>query len=379
MRAVAVLIPLALLTAACSGDDDGGGSGAFGGAGGGDRDLATIAGGLASLPDGGEQQETIVWGDLERAAEVAGVDRPTDPGDAEAARDYLRALTGGTGGDDGSAGLVTPEAAHVDRSPDQAEFVDEVGWSILDVDRFVERQTPPGVVTVMQGSFDEGALTDALGDPDAGTWTAGTGEDFAQDLREISPARPLGESLWLGLDGDRLSVARSSGDSAAVRRALAGADGTPTLAADESFAALADALDAEEPYAAMLVRPGPSGVPSGRATPSQAEAVCDGALPEPAAAVGTAVTDDDGPVIVLAFAHESPEAAEASAEAVEDIAAEGSSFATNRPWSEIVSVDGVEVADDGQTVVARLRPRESRNALLWYQMVIQQESLVSSC
>src|ERR671924_512186 len=114
MRAVAALLPLALLTvAACSGDDDGGSAGT--GAGG--ADLATIAGGLASLPETGEPQERIVWGDVERATEVGGLDRPTEPG--EAAVDYLRALTAGPAGDAGDAGddrpvgLVTPEAAHV--------------------------------------------------------------------------------------------------------------------------------------------------------------------------------------------------------------------------------------------------------------------------
>jgi hypothetical protein len=380
MRAVAALLPLALLTvAACSGDDDGGSAGT--GAGG--ADLATIAGGLASLPETGEPQERIVWGDVERATEVGGLDRPTEPG--EAAVDYLRALTAGPAGDAGDAGddrpvgLVTPEAAHVDRAPDQAELEDELGWSILDVDRFVERQTPPGVVTVLDGSFDESALTDALGEPDDDTWTAGTGEDFAQDLDEVSAARPIGESLWLGLDGDRLSVARSSGDSAAVRRAVGGSGGTPTVADDEALAAVARVLDAETPYAALLVRPGLSGVPERSATPSALEAACEQALPAAASAVGTAVADDDGPVFVLAFAHESPEAAEANAEALERIATEGSSYATNRPWSDLLSLDGVDVADDGRTVVARLRPREAGNAMLWYQIVLQQDSLVSSC
>lgn len=385
MRSAAALVPLALLTVltsltsvACSGDDDDGGPGAADAAGEG-TDLATIAGGLASLPQTGEEAETIVWGDLERAAEAVGVERPADPGDGEAAEDYLRALTIGTDGAAG-AGVVTPESAHLERSRDQTAILDELGWSAVEVDRFVERQTPPGVMTVMQGSFDEDALTEALGEPDDGTWSVGPGEDFARDLEDVSPARPIGESLWLGLDGDRLSVTRSSGHSAAVRRVLAGAGGTPTFAADEALAAVAGALDAESPYAAVLIRPGLSGPPPEiPAGPSELGEACQQALPVPTTAVGTAAADADGPVIVLALAHGSPEAAEANAEAVERIATEGATFAGDRPWTEIVSLDDVSVADDDRTVVARLRPRETRNSVFWYQIVVQQESLVTSC
>ncbi len=142
---------------------------------------------------------------------------------------------------------------------------------------------------------------------------------------------------------------------------------------------LADALDGESPYAAVLVRPGISATSSGQLTPAQAGAACDQALPEPTTAVGTAVADDDGPLIVLAFAHGSAAAAEANADAVQRIAESGTSLRSGRLWSEIVHLAGVSVADDDTTVVARLRPQDPANTRLGYDLVANRDSLVASC
>jgi hypothetical protein len=384
-RLVTALLSIALLAAACSGDDDSGSVDADADTGADDAGagLGSVADGLASLPeieDPSDDQEVIVWGDLVQAAEIAGVDRPSDPTDEAQLRGYVQAVTGGPVDDESSPVVArTPEAAHVERL-DVTGFADELGWSILDVDRFAERQTPPGRVTVLEGPFDEGQLTDALGEPDDGTWVVGSDEPFAQSFDEVSAARPLGESLWLTRSGDHLTVARSPQDSNAARQAVTGADGTATLADDEALAGLAAALDAESPYAAMLVRPGLTAVPapSARTTPEQAEAQCAQALPEATAAVGTAVADDDGPLIVIALAHSSPAAAEANAEALERIATEGTSIANGQPWSEYVSVDDVSVTGD-DVAVARLRPAEPSLASLWHSVVSQQDSLVGSC
>jgi hypothetical protein len=376
-HALAALVPLAVLAGACSGDDDDGGWFRYGRGSG----LDSIAAGLAMLPDTGEDEETIAWGDLVEAAEVAGVEWPPDATDADTVNDYLLALTG-VGGEDGggpSAAAIPPETAN-GRRPYDPEFAEEVGWSIVDVDRFVERQTPPGVVAVLEGSFDEDQLNEALGEPQDGTWTVGDGEPFAVNPQEVSPARPLGQSLWLARTDNRLTVARSPEHSAAVGEILAGHEDTPTLADDPALSGLAAALDAESPYAAMLARPAPSTAPPSGFTPEAAEARCAQAdiAPEPTAAVGTAIAEDDGPVILVALAHTSPEAADANAEALERMVEAGTSFSTGQAWSELVRLDDVSVTGDGLVALARLRPDEPAQATLWYELLLRQDSLIAS-
>jgi hypothetical protein len=128
----------------------------------------------------------------------------------------------------------------------------------------------------------------------------------------------------------------------------------------------------------MLVRPGPSG-PSGRAAQETPDAACDQALPEATTAVGTAVTDDGGPVILVALAHDSAAATQANADALERIATEGTSLLTQEPWSDLVTFDGVSVTGNDRVVLGRLRPREDGQAGIWFRLLMQGDSLVTSC
>jgi hypothetical protein len=45
----------------------------------------------------------------------------------------------------------------------------------------------------------------------------------------------------------------------------------------------------------------------------------------------------------------------------------------------MVTLDGVEVTGDDRVVVARLRPTETRPPALWYQVLMQRDSLVGYC
>ena len=390
--ALAALLPLALLAGACGGDDDGAGGGGGDGAravlGGGGLD--TVSGALATLPaggtggsgaggSGGGEPQAIAWGDLERAAEIAGIEVP-DAADEDAVVDYVQVLTNGrVDAETETPVLVLPPAdAGADRIAEIEDFTAEVGWNVLDVARFVERQTAPDTLTVIEGSIDEGALTEAMGDPVAdGLWAAGDpeAEDFETDLDGITAARPLGQTLWMGFDGDLLRVARSR---ATAEGALALDGGT--LADDDAYAGLAEGLDTAEVYGAMLVVPGMPWDPAGAmASPAQAERACQEALPEPTTGVATGIAEDGGPVYVVTLAHDSPDAAEANAAALEQLVAEGTSLVSRQAWSDLVTLDGVEVTGDGQVVVARLRPVESGPPALWYQMVVQRDSLVTSC
>jgi hypothetical protein len=391
--ALAAILPLALLAAACGGDDDDGEAArtAFGGGSGG---LDTVSGALAALPAGGSGSgggsdsagsdsggdvETIGWGDLERAAGIAELEVP-DAADSDAVVDYLQVLTNGrVDADTASPVLVLPPAdAGAERIAEIEDFTAEVGWNVLDVARFVERQTAPDTLTVIEGSIEEGALTEAMGDPVAdGLWAAGDpeAEDFETDLDGITVARPLGQTLWMGFDGDLLRVARSR---ATAERAVSLEGGT--LADDEVYAGLAAGLDEAEVYGALLVTPGmPMDAAAGLGSPEQAERACQEALPQPTTGVATGIAEDGGPVYVVTLAHDAPDAAEANAAAIEQIVTEGTSLVSGQAWSDLVTLDGVEVTGDGQVVVARLRPVESGPPALWYQMVMQRDSLVTSC
>jgi hypothetical protein len=367
-------LPL-LLAAACTG---GGSSG--------DTGVGSIAEGLALLPDGGEEQ-TVVWGDLVEAAEIAGVERPEDPSDAEVVADYGLAVTAGQSDDASGRPPVfapTPQAAHAEQLVQIEEFVDDVGWSLLDVDRFVERLTPPGIITVVEGAVEADDLTAALGEADDGVWQAGRpgAGAFALDADEITAARPLGESLWLGLDDGRLAVGRDPADVEAVRSALSGDEARPTLADDEALLALAEVLDGADPYAAMLVRPGIPADPFDVADPSadQVTERCAAALPEVTTAVGTGLAEDDGPVVLVALAHGSRDEAEANAQALEEAVTSGARVVSGEDWSELVELAGIEVTgEDRRVVLAELRPRDPMAASMWSDLMVRRDPLITYC
>jgi len=374
-RAGLASLAILLLPAACSsGDDDGGG----GLAGDGDGVAAT----LASLPLPSSVDEdaalTVAYGDLARAAQLAGIELPESPEAAELDEQLavLNTITGVLVSDDGErtpVAVVPPEAAHVEQLVDVEAFVDDVGWSVFDVRRFVELQAQPDNLTVMEGEFDESRLTEALGEPEDGVWIAGNPDGM--DIDDITPARPVGEPLWLTLDDERLVVARSADQMEAVRD---GGTGTPTLADDDVMVALAEAVDAADAYSALLYRGTLSfDFASVVETPEQAEELCAAALQEPFAGVATAITDDDGPVFVLAYVHADADAAEANAETLEGLVDEGTSLRTRGPWSDQFEVD--DIATDGPVLTARLRPTDATPAAIWQQLVLQRENLVTYC
>jgi hypothetical protein len=88
-------------------------------------------------------------------------------------------------------------------------------WSILQFDRFVERQSPPNTITVLEGDFEQAAITHAVGEPSGGGWGAGDPDQEGVDFQNTTPARPMGEPVWLTPDAEppdpRHSLTRRSG------------------------------------------------------------------------------------------------------------------------------------------------------------------------
>lgn len=365
-----------LLAAACGGDDDGGGGGRDGVLGGGGDGFAAQIAALPLPPDADDGVLTVTFGDLARAAELAGVELPAvrDAGTDEQI-DVLNAITGVMFDEDDPGepvGVLPPEAAHIQELAGIDEFTAEVGWNVFDVQQFVEVPFPPDDVTVLRGDFDEDALTEAMGEPEDGVWVVGTPGELT--IEDRSPARPIGEALWLSLDGDRLIVAKTEEGMAVAR----GGDG-PTIGDDEVLTSLAGALDGAGAYSGMLARGemGGGAMAGGRLTPEQAEAACEGALQTPFAGVAAGITDDDGPVFLFAYATADEDAAAATAAEVEQLVTEGESLITQEPWSERFTFDSA--GTDGNVAVVRLRPAEPGPAIIWANIVQQRDSLTSYC
>lgn len=368
------------LAVACSSGDDEGGGGGGGGGGGLDGGGPAIGEWLEALPlpdDVGADQPLVVhYGDLAQAAALAEDVLPAESPEGLTDDEQLRlimAMTGGPLSRDGSSpvAVTPPEASHVDRMGEIDAFADEVGWDVFDVHEYIELMAQPSVITVMDGDFDGDAMTEAMGEPEDGVWQLGN-ENGDLDLEDTSTARPLGEPLWLRLDDERLTIARTAGDMAAA----VGDEPSETVADDPVMVALADGLSGAGVYSAMLYSGGMPADP-GRATPQQAEQACEQALPEAFGGVAAGIADDDGPVVVLVFAHTDEGAADANAEALRSLVEEGDSLTTQEPWSDVLSVD--EVGAEGNLTVARLRPVEDGRAAIWRQLLVQRDNLVTYC
>ena len=358
---------LAVLVAACS-TGVGGGAVSF-------RDR------LALLPASAiEDPNSVVvaMADLDRAAQLAGVERPPDAGNVDAVIEYANAVTGIPASDsEGPADVaaLTPATAHVERLAEVDQFDDELGWSIADVSWFAEAQTPPNTFMVAGGDFDEARMSDAMGERQDGMWRLG-GEDGEVDVSNVTAARPLGESLRLALDDGRLIVGRSTPP---VEEVVDG--GARTLADNEVLGSLAQAMDDNDAYSAMFVAGGlfaidPAVLLRG-GDPEEALAQAqEQVLPQPFLGVAGGITSaDDEPVVLFAYVHPNAEAAQANADALRRIVEQGQSLQSREPWSNLLTVD--DISADGATVVARLGLGEQGKPQLPYHILTSRDSLVT--
>ncbi len=359
----------AVVVTACASESDGNGGSVSGGAG--DRSLSSH---LAALPvSDGDDFLVVTYADLARAAEIGDIERPDDLGDSDAIVDYVMDISGQQReeGESPRVAAYLPTAAQLQRSAtDQEAFADEVGWSFLDVDSFIERDTPPRRLSLLTGDFDRDELDAALDDNGDEGWLIGD-PDGGVDVQQTSVARPIGETLWMDLDGDRLAVAWADGD---IGRVAEAEDGVNLLAEDAGLAALATALDDRDVYSAVLTSsedalsvPFAERVLGVGATPELIEAMeglpqCSGMT-----AAATAIADDGEPLLVLAIAHRNEDAAESNVEAVTTALTEGDQMARQRPWSDLLTVEAVEA--EGTVVVATARPADMVLAR-WYQLIV---------
>lgn len=358
----AAVCAVALVATACASESDSGGSGAGG---------TSVSAYLERLPAlGGDDPVIVTYGDIARAAEIAGLERPDDVSDADAVSSYFLPLTGvARDGETARVAALVPQVSQPGRGTSDVQgFVDDVGWSILEVDSFAERATLPRLVTVLDGDFDDDRLDGALDDAGDGVWQVGD-PDGGLDMDDITPARPIGEALWLSLDGGRLTVARDEGDLRATRDADGGEG---TLADDPALSSLAQVLDDHDVYSAMLTADDgllladPSVVLGERVSSEQIEALdldaCEGII---GAAVG--IADDGEPLFVLSLAHLDHTVAEGNLAVVTEALEDGARLRTGQPWSDVLSVESIEV--DGSVLTATARPGADVPPSMWYGLI----------
>src|SRR5690606_37812471 len=135
-------------------------------------------------------------GDVVTASDLLGTPRPTAVDDEFV--DWMLATSGIRAG--GAVSLPWPQSLGLTRVATHDEYVTVAGFGIPDVDAFLWASAPPASFTLLDGRFDIGAISAALGDPDDGIWSR-PGEGLApvlsgsRDLDDLGrPARGAGDA-----------------------------------------------------------------------------------------------------------------------------------------------------------------------------------------
>ena len=361
MRRLGALLAMAVVTAIATT-----GCGVSGGSDGGP--VEAMLGRVADTP-ANRQQVVVV--DYARAREVLGIDQPpTDPSDAQLTR-LLQAYG------PSSPNRGQPDPVDVG-SPSlflQGNRVDEfrraIGFSLVDADQEISAGQPPDVVTVVTGRIDPDRVEKAVttdpewkDDLERADHGGGTYYRWGPERRlnpdRIGPVRPVGVGGRLSVED---GVARWSNADAPLEGALDADQGErDSLADDDDMAAAARVLDGEKVLSAVLTDAGEQFAPTASLGPRVPPAVQErlGDMLGPAedlpdwrvAAVADAVGDDDKPRVVLVFLHDDGDSAKAHVAFLRKLLREGTSFATQRPLKDLVTIQRLDA--DGPVVTAVL-------------------------
>lgn len=360
-RALALLAAPLLLATACSDDDSGGSGGAFG-----SGSSFSVESALAELPSRFDTDGlTIQVGDLAAASEVVEAERPTSADDDRLIPWSMELTAYG----EGSRSVFVPIAEQLGHQylARNVEIDEELGWSIVDVDAFVEALIPPHAMLVAVGEGIDPTRVRAaevveVGD---GVVTAGEGEDLHTHLDAITAARPLGRPLRMAPQDGRIAVGRVLAD---IER---WADDEPddTLADIEAYRGLAEHLDGADPYAAVIHRM------SGASDPRTEMALESTDTPRLTAGydlVGLAWSSVDGePVITIVHRWTGESAAAEQADLLRRIFEDGRSVQSGHQLSDLVTVD--DVAAEGQFTITTLSLVDDTPAIAPYQMLMSRD------
>lgn len=317
---------------------------------------------LERVPNGlatGDGRIELYFGDVVAAEAVIGRDRPSTE-DIDIYLEHLGLITG-LPNEDGPSVIVPFTLFPQQRLVDLDEIEAELGWTVADVDWFIEMNLAPESFGVFGGTFDEAKLTAAMGEPNDGVW--GIGNDSLEvDISQITPARRLGESVQIAHDNGALIMSKRS---QLVRRALA--DGE-RLSDVTELRAIAEALHDRDAYAGAILAnysfsAGPDVGPSteGMFLPAEFTAI----------GVGFGPADQTS----VAYWHTDEAAAQANADALAELVAEGTSVRRGAPWSELIA--SVEIEVDGPLVVARLHLTDNARPDLLLQSIMARDGLAA--
>lgn len=278
---------------------------------------------IGELPSSFEDEPIIFTGDLARAGELAGLERPTDPGSEEVA-DWVISLSGGTSTHEQADALVPLPPPLSFGSP--AEKAEQVGWSVVDVDAFVSTAD----FLVASGEFDDDTLDEDLVEVDDEIVTDVEGEDHEEHPDRPTAFDSQGAPTRFAEDDGRIAAAS---ETDAVREWL---NDEASLADGGAYADVAKALDEHDPYSAVLALS-----PSGK---------------DPYDLVGLGWSeDDDAPLVSAAYHFDSEAAADDNVDSLRE-------RFESEPLADHLEVD--DAGTEGSTVVVTTRPEEGEIAFL---------------
>jgi hypothetical protein len=341
---------------------------------------------LGWVPADQELAVSIVINDYAAARESLGIDPPGD--DPDEVMGYLLTLTFGPIADpDASPVPRAPAVGIADDSFGRTAFEVEawrtaLGLAVPDVDRSLVAGVPPGQLTVWEGRFDPGAVAAAVAlDPEwsadlrtvehaGGSYYAWGDDPDVIDLERVGSVRPLGRGGCL-YASDALAMRTVQCDL--LEQAIDAGTGVAASLGDvEVLARLAEAVQDAGAHAAFLTTDVGVFAVGGLPDLTEDPELEPGLRPYLAAATGVAL-DGDTPMLVVALVHGDADDAAENATRLQGIVAEGTSAVTGRPWSEILTVDSIEV--EGQLLVARLATES--NGTLWIELVARRDSLLA--
>ena len=362
------------MLAGCGSGVDGGDDA---GPAGGDGPPSGIEAALAFVPAHEGASDLIVVNDVASAADAVGLTAPEPVASEDEVGAYLSPLSGV--GDDATVAVALPQIL-LQRAIDDAGWREEVGFGVIDLSAEVTSGQQPDDLHTFFGDFDEGTVEQAVStDPvwsgqldevehgDATYWS--WGEDRAIDPSSISTVRRIGESARLFVD-DGAGVAYWARTTATMEAALdTFAGDAPSLADDPELGPMAAALDGMGAYSAILTADADALRPAVGAPGSEA-----GPTLEPYEAVATGAALVDGqPRLLVVIVNADEAAAEANADALARVVADGVSAVTRRPWSDALGAGDITV--DGTVVAASFPTEELR---LWTNVFVTGDTLLAS-
>jgi hypothetical protein len=302
---------------------------------------------------------TVEVGDLDRATELA--DRePPEPGDSDAAVEWLR-------GFDGAVFVPFPALLGINYLA-TGQGREQVGLDATEVSTFAGVSAAETRFVVEE--LREGAhLKDGLPERD------GVRQTSEGEIGEFDPnSADTGDGPYVFVT----AVEEKDGQVAFANQAAAVSDWKDgdgdRLSDHEALAAVAEALDEADPYAAILVAGDLNLGLSPRTSPAEA-AQTECPISEEFDAVGVGQASEDGsPRIFVSYHFTS--ASDSAEEQVEAAWTETTSAQTLRPISDLVKFEGVE--SDGDVITAELTPVDDRADVV-YRMLIARDLPLAHC